>query len=97
MAQDITILAVKPTYYTHNEIRKTLAAFAVREIRWTEPDRDIVAQTTDSEDYDEVFPAAEGWEKVGGVVVMDSAMLPTVEQEHRTLKMFVNWGRKRLS
>lgn len=53
-----------------------------------------MAQTTESKDYDNVFPAAEGWEKVGYVVVMDSAMLDTLEEKQRSLRMFVNRGRR---
>lgn len=91
----ILVLAAKPTDPHHNQIRKTLAAFAVAEIRKTKPDSDIVTQeTTDSEDSDQVFPAAEGWEKIKGVVVLESPMLHTLEPKHRSLRMFVNWGRK---
>lgn len=91
----VLVLAAKHTQPQHNQIRKTLAAFAVAEIRKTEPDSDIVTQeTTDSEDSDQVFPAAEGWEKIKKVVVLDSPMLHTVEQKQRSLRMFVNWGQK---
>lgn len=76
----ISVLAAKLNYHTSIEIRKGLAAIAVGLIRDMEPEKDIVAQTPDLEEYDDIFTTTGGWKKVGSVVVMDSPLLSPLEE-----------------
>ena len=87
-------LDVKPTHPQRVAIRKALVAFAVAEVRKTEPRSDVLAHfTLDSEATNEVYPAAVGWEDFQWTFVLDSYMVRTKTEEQRSLKMLVNRGR----